>query len=172
MLGELPPPFKVQSVSQFLNLFTGSTFIHWTMDARKLKGTDRLVVSPVFKIREGHHKAHEFKMTVYPQAVSEGKGGASFKKAGGKGSIQLKCEGEDQQINPITFKLSIGSGRRENPLLEASRGPVTCDFAVKGTVGLPKADEVWDFPAVVDRQSQTFVITLEVLASRNSSSHQ
>jgi len=172
LLNEFPPPFKVQSLSQWLNLFTGSTFINWTVDARKLKGTDRLVVSPVFKIMEGHLKAHEFKMTVYPQAVSEGKGGASFKKAGGKGIIQLKCEGEGQQINPISFKLSAGSGRPENPLLEAARGPVTCDFTQKGICGLSVADEVWNFPAVVDTRTQTFVITLEVLASRGNSNYQ
>jgi len=168
LLEELPPPFKVQTLSQWLNRATGSTFINWTVDARKLKSNDRLVVSPVFKIGDGSSNAPilPFKMTVSPIAVSESKGGASFKKAGGKGIIQLKCEAlrEGEHISPMSFRFSAGSGRPKEPLLEAPRGPVTCNFTETGICGLPKPCEVWDFQGVVDDESKTFVITLEVMA--------
>jgi len=164
-------PFQPQTLSQWTDRAAGgSTFINWTVDAKKLRANDRLTVSPLFKLCDGNVNAPPlpFKMTVTPKMVSDGKGGASFRKAKGKAIIQLKCEAprEDMESNPIRFYLSAWSGRQEDPRMQAARGPVTCNFAQSGICGLPKDREIWDFPSVVDEQSQTFVISLEVLAPR------
>merc|ERR1719498_2022394 len=157
-------------MSQWRNLNTGSTCVYWTVDAKKLRSNDRLTVSPLFKLCDGHVNAAPlpFKMTVTPKAVSDGKGGASFRKAKGKSIVQLKCEAprdeEDMESYPIRFYLSAWNGREQGSVALPMRGPVTCNFAQSGICGLPKDNEVWDFPDVVDQASQTFVICLEVLA--------
>lgn len=160
--------FQPQSLSQLKDRRTGSSFVYWTVDAKKLRSNDRLTVSPLFKLCDGHTNAPPlpFKMTVTPKVVSDGKGGASFRKAKGKASIQLKCEAprEDMESYPIRFYLSAFSGRQEDPRTLPERGPVTCNFAQSGICGLPKDCEIWDFPEAVDQASQTFVICLEVLA--------
>jgi len=168
VLGDSPQRFHPQSLSQGRSRVTGSSFVYWTVDAKKLRSNDRLTVSPLFKLRDGHVNAPPlpFKMTVTPKVVSDGKGGASFRKAKGMASIQVKCEAprEDMESYPIRFCLSAWSGREEDPRLLPARGPVTCNFAQSGICGLPKDCEIWDFLEAVDKATQTFVICLEVLA--------
>jgi len=168
VLEHSPQPFQPQSLTQLKDRRTGSSFVYWTVDAKKLRSNDRLTVSPLFKLCDGHADAPPlpFKMTVTPKVVSDGKGGASFRKAKGKSIIQLKCEAprEDMESYPIRFYLSAWSGREEDPRTLPERGPVTCNFAQSGICGLPKDCEIWDFPEAVDQASQTFVICLEVLA--------
>lgn len=171
-LQEPPERFQPQTLSQWRNRTTGSTVIYWTVDAKKLRSNDRLTVSPLFKLSDGHVNAPPlpFKMTVTPKVVSDGKGGASFRMAKGRGAIQLKCEAprddEDMESYPIRFCLSAWSGREEHPRQLPARGPVECNFARSGICGLPKEQEydIWDFNDVVDEASQTFVICLEVSA--------
>lgn len=159
--------FQAQSLSQWRNRATGSTIVHWTVDGKKLRSNDKTTVSPLFKLSDGHPNAPllPFKMTVSPKVVSDGKGGASFRKAAGRGIIQLKCEAPRDGLEsyPIKFYLSAWTGRSDDPRTLPVRGPVACDFAKSGICGLKKDNEVWDFLDVVDK-TQTFVICLEILA--------
>jgi len=167
--------FQPQTLRQYWCRTTGVTRTEWTVDAKKLRSNDRLTVSPLFKLSDGHVNLPllPFKMIINPRSASEGKGGASFRKSKGQAIIQLKCEAprEESESYPISFYLSAGSGRDEDLRILAQRGPVTKNFAQSGVCGLPKALEIWDFldvegqslNPVVDEQSQTFVVCLEVL---------
>jgi hypothetical protein len=171
-LEQPPEQFQPQTLSHWRNRTTGCTVIYWTVDAKKLWSNDRLTVSPFFKLSDGHVNAPPlpFKMTVTPKIVCDGKGGASFRMAKGRGYIQLKCEAprddEVMESYPIRFCLSAWSGREEDPRSLPARGPVEWNFARSGICGLPKECEydIWDFNDVVDLASQTFVICLEVSA--------
>lgn len=97
---------------------------------------------------------------IYPKAVSDSKGGASFKKSRGHGFVQLKCEAElAEAIANVRFRISIGSGDK----LQPPRGPVSHNFSSSAVCGLPKDQEEWDFSSVVDPDSATFVVCLEIV---------
>jgi hypothetical protein len=159
--------FQPQTLRQYWCRTTGVTRTEWVVDGRKLRSNDRLTVSPLFKLSDGHVNLPPlpFKMIISPKSESEGKGGASFRKSKGQAVIVLKCEAPREELEsyPISFYLSAGSGRDEDPRILAQRGPVTRDFTQSGVCGLPKECESWDLLDVVDEQSQTFVVCLEVL---------
>lgn len=165
-----PQPFQPQTLNQWRSRKTGATFVYWTVDGRKLRSNDRLTVSPLFKLPSGCEDVPPlpFKMIISPLVVSEGKGGASFRKASGRAIIQLKCEAPCEGQTPISFNLSAGGGRQDQGFT-AARGPVTNNFAQSGVCGLPKDRETWDFSSLVDEDSQTFVVCLEVFGSASDS---
>lgn len=152
----IPQPHTLQrSVSA-----TSSTHrIRWHVDARKLKGNDKQAVSPPFELAFGtQFPSVTFKMMLYPKVVSDAKGGASFKKAKGRGYIQLKCEAElSEAASKAQVKFRIGVHGQE------PRGPQSHNFAQSAVCGLPKEEEEWDFNEVVDKDSQTFQVFLEIV---------
>lgn len=135
--------------------------IHWTVDARKLRGNDKQAVSPPFELSFGNQFPNvTFKMMIYPKQINDGKGGASFKKARGRGFVQLKCEAElTEALAPVNFRITIGSADKA----QTSRGPVLHNFSQSAVSGLPKDIEEWDFNTVVDQESMTFVVCLEIV---------
>lgn len=152
--------FHPQTLSRWRNHTTGAMRIVWTVDGKKFRGNDRLTVSPGFLLSDTHgNDALPFKMMIHPH------GGGSFRKAAGKGVVQLKCESPGEVQDSITFRLSVGSGHHADSGLQAPRGPVTHNFGQSGICGLPKKCEVWDFSAVLDEPSQTFVVLLDVGAA-------
>merc|ERR1712217_419925 len=96
--------------------------------------------------------------------VEDARGGASFKKAKGKGSVQLKLVSDNDESArlSLTFRLSVGNPnagkKRERP-----RGLVRHNFNERPICGLPKGRDQWDFKKAVDEITHTFVVTLEVL---------
>lgn len=147
--------------------------IKWTVDARKLRGGDKQAVSQAFPISWGGLQVN-FKVMIYPKMMHDQRGGSSFKKAKGKGTITLKCEAElPQGTPPLKFRFAIAQGlnahKSEDPDqddlvgLQDYRGPVRHNFADGAMCGLPKDLEEWDFNAVVDHDSQTFLVCLEVV---------
>jgi len=163
--GAPPPPPQPQTLNREKSVRSQCERFCWTVDARKLKGADKVAVSPPFDMQFGDHTA-TFKMMIYPTVTNDGKGGASFKKAKGKGSIQVKCEAElaDYLNGTVTYRLCIGStsaaGDRKS---EPHRGPVKHNFSTSGVSSLQKDMEEWDFMKVIDEASQTFVVCLEVM---------
>jgi len=127
--------------------------VRWTVDARKLKGNDKTVVSPPFEIPE--KATGTFKMMINP-TPSKLKGGATFRNSNGKGSVQLKCDTASE--SRLLIRFSIGDGQDEPP-----RGPLEHNFALNGVCGLPKEVSEWDFTRVVDEAAKTFVVCLELL---------
>jgi hypothetical protein len=98
-------------------------------------------------------------MIIYPKNVLECRGGPSFKKAKGFGSVQLKCEAEPSEGHGnLKFRLSIGSGPKAEPSRENEH-----DFSGSAVCGLKKGQEEWDFNEAVEEDSQTFQVELEVM---------
>jgi len=146
----LPRPLGVE-------LDVSGRHLRWTADANKLKSTDRDAVSPAFQLTFQQEQAVEFKMVIRPTAVSNVRGGMSFKNAKGKGSIELRCLDAAIMIPPVSFRLALCSGN------ELRRGAaVSHDFKTR-TICL--GQEEWDFTSAVDDATQTFVVCLEILPS-------
>eukprot|EP00929_Paragymnodinium_shiwhaense_P115671 TRINITY_DN8468_c0_g1_i1.p1 TRINITY_DN8468_c0_g1~~TRINITY_DN8468_c0_g1_i1.p1 ORF type:complete len:432 (+),score=86.02 TRINITY_DN8468_c0_g1_i1:225-1520(+) len=146
--------------------------IAWNVDARKLRGNDKQAVSPAFEVPLLYPSVEVatgiFKMMIYPKAVSDGKGGSSFKKARGRGIVQVKCESDlpFREAGRVRFRISVGNGR-ERPAQQHGhawelRGPAEHDFSHNAVAGLPKEKEEWDFNAVTDQESLTFEVRLEL----------
>eukprot|EP00931_Biecheleriopsis_adriatica_P041965 TRINITY_DN23922_c0_g1_i2.p1 TRINITY_DN23922_c0_g1~~TRINITY_DN23922_c0_g1_i2.p1 ORF type:complete len:418 (+),score=100.47 TRINITY_DN23922_c0_g1_i2:43-1254(+) len=180
---EAPRPPALQRV---FSVASSIYRVHWTVDARVLRGTDREKVSPPFDLSVGGVGC-EFKMVIRPAASSDARGGHSFKKAKGKGTVELRCLNEvEPAVNcSMTFRFAIGRGKA-SAASAASAGTteggaaaagsteggaaaapqisetIRHDFAEKAICG---HSEKYDFSAVVDEASQTFVMCLEVLAS-------
>jgi len=135
--------------------------IRWTVDARKLKSSDREAVSPTFEVSCGGML--KFKMVLKPKVMDSQKGGACFKKSRNKGYVELRCVTElesETHVKPIlTFRLQVGSAKRS----EAFRGPLRHNFAERAICGLPEGQDEWDFGKVVDHSNNTFGIVLELL---------
>merc|ERR1712232_1018481 len=150
-----PPPTLAQAFSVASSIHR----IRWTVDARKLKSTDREAVSPNFELMEGSNIY--FKMVMKPRKTEDSRGGNSFKKAKNKGTVQLRIvTGLEENVRLfVKFRLSIGNGG-DGRKQERPRGPVRHDFADKPLCGLPEGKDEWDFGKVVDEATQTFVVCL------------
>jgi len=149
------------TIRHSLNPETGSHQVWWAVDAAKLTGHERQTVSPSFELPfEGQMS---FRLVLIPKPNPDGKGGASFKKSGGWGSVWLKCEASKGMVE---FLVSISTGRPDAP--REPRGPVKHDFSELSTVGLPKSQEQWDFTKAVDKESQTFTVCLDITSHSNA----
>jgi len=173
-------PYQPQPPSIVRNERDGICHISWTVDARKLKVTDKVAVSPSFKINAG--VSGTFRIMLYAKAASDRKGGASFKKSKGKGSVHVKCESPDGEVHDgkLALRISVASYREKKSddddcfdkrneieqddegTQETPRGPVLHNFAVRGMCSLPKHQEEWDFSKATEADSQNFVVHLEI----------
>merc|ERR1719491_540426 len=92
-----------------------------------------------------------FRMMMHAKEMPEKKGGESFHKARGRGSIQLKCEEDFKEDAPVQtamrFKLSVG---------HAPWRPGRLDFAQASVGGLPAFRSVWDLRTFADATTETF----------------
>lgn len=138
-------------------LVDGHLWVHWPVDAKKLRSKDRQIISPSFEIIPGA----VFKLMMMPKMMGEKKGQACFQKAHGCGSIVLKhvapVEGTTS-LSKLIFRITVGDGKQR----QTPRGPVDYDFG-SGVCGLPKRDELWDFLAAVNADSSTLTVSLELL---------
>lgn len=135
---------------------SGRVSVQWPVDARKLQGKDRQIVSSSFEL----FPDMACKLMIKPKPKGLSKGLASFQKARGWGSIELKMVEGDATSLQFSFRLSIGSAWNCPP-----RGPVEHTFADSAVCGLPKEEEDWDLRAAVDPTSNILLVTLEVLQS-------
>lgn len=175
-----PPPMLVRAKSSpaaaaatmtktVLDAEGGTLRVVWTVDARKLKVKDKVVVSPSFDLQE-LSLLGTFRMMMYPTQVSERKGGASFRKAKGKGSVHVKCESSLGEVHDkaLALRISVHSPQQEDDNAQQDappRGLVSHNFADSGICSLPKDQAEWDFGKATDEETQTFVVSLDVLAS-------
>jgi hypothetical protein len=141
--------------------------IVWTVDARKLKGNDKLAVSPPFNLPLGPaNPSVTFKMIIHPKKCAESKGGESFKKSDGVGTVMLKCEGDiaRETVARVRFKIALGSGiaRASHKLVWRPKEWVHHDFARSALCGLPKSDCDFWFASAQDDDSMTFNVHLDL----------
>lgn len=161
-------PMPRQPVLQRVFSVASSLYrIRWSVDAKKLKSTDREAVSPAFELN--FSVPVQFKMVIRPKVTCNARGGASFKKAKGKGSVEVRCLGEiDPSVNScVTFRISLGGGK-DSGSSEAPRGPVRHNFAEHTICGLPEGQDEWDFSKAIDESSQAFVVCLEILSGNTA----
>jgi hypothetical protein len=155
-IGRAPQP---QTLMKAFDPGTGTTHVRWTVDARKLRGNDKHAVSPHFDIHFGSHlpSVVPFKMMIGPNSTDAGKGGACFKKACGKGFVQLKCESMSEAALDVAFRFAIGNGKKKLPACRF----VEHNFSASAICEQTRTIE-WDFNKAVDQESMTFDIFLEV----------
>jgi len=152
------PPMP-QTLQRSTSVSTRASRIEWTVDARKLRGNDKQAVSPSFDLVCAG-RTLPFKMMIYPKQVTDQKGGASFKKSKGRGTVTIKCEADlNTGSTPLQFRVYTGTGASK----QTPRGPVEHDFSESAVCTLPRNIEEWDFEQVKDKDSSTFVVGLEVL---------
>lgn len=171
------PPSKVQMLVQSEDLKKGAVTVTWTVDAKKLKGSDRIAVSPPFEVS---CVSRRFKMMLCPRSVSDKKGGACFKNAKGRGVVQLKCEtGETaDMLGTVCINISVGPGRVDSAWQSPLKEPVchdfdeygVCSFGAKLEATPPDSADKddWNFLQAVDEASQTFAVRLELQALRKT----
>merc|ERR1712050_88024 len=139
---------------------SGCFRVNWSVDARKLRGNDTKAVSPAFNICLGKDMEEvKFKMIIQPKVMNEERGGASFRKAKGKGKVFLKCEAELPDTAFIHYRIILG---------EEPRGPFTHNFQENAVCGLPEEESEWDFQAAVSQTSNNFVVCLELQPQRKA----
>lgn len=149
-----------QVIRQQRRTGNGCSMLIWCVDARKLRGNSKQIVSPSFEVTTGvHGQTAPFKLTLYPKRSRSYRGGATFDASKGRGHMQLKCEGE--LSSEVSFTLSIGSESSK----KVSRGPFCHDFSQNAVAALPKAQDEWDFFCAIDCKSETFMVTLEIMFS-------
>jgi len=119
----LPAP---QTLTAAQSLTSNCFRVHWDVDARKLTGNDKRAVSPPFSLFLGpDFSSVPFRILLHPKVMNEAKGGSCFRKARGKGFVQLKCEQKiSRQVSDIAVRISIGSSSRKQPF----RGPIRHSF--------------------------------------------
>lgn len=130
----------------------GQVEVRWPVDARKLLGKDRQIISPSFEL----FPDVTCKLMIKPKPKGLSKGLASFQKARGCGSIELKIIEGAEKAKAFSFCLSIGSNDKK----EAPRGPVQHSFASSSVCGLSRDEEDWDFSAATDPVTNTFLVSL------------
>jgi len=127
----------------------------WTIDAKKLRSNDRSVVSRPFTLAVGGPGSIGItcKMMLYARTLKQGKAGQSFKLSGGQGSVQLKCEHDLSGFmhSQVSLQFSIGSGQDSRLVHHNFAQSAAC------------ASQDWDFSQVVDKKTQTLVVSVEVV---------
>merc|ERR1719188_1371646 len=148
-------PPKPQTLQRSTSVSARATRIEWTVDARKLRSSDQQAVSPSFDLTCGGRTV-PFKMTIYPTKVPDQRGGASFKKSNGRGSVSIRCVADlITGSTPLRFRIYTG---RAGENKQTPRGPVEHDFWAGAVCGLPRDIAEWDFQEVQDNASSTFVV--------------
>jgi len=135
------------------HLGDGHLKVHWPVDAKKLRGKDMQHISPSFEIYPGC----SLKLMLKPKCMGNKKGQASFQKARGRGSVELKLVESVALAPTLRFCISVGGC--------LPRGPVEHDFSDGFVSGLAKNDDDFDFLSAVDPNSSTFLVCLEILPS-------
>jgi len=160
------PPGPPPKLTRMFSEGSGYSQFFWTVDAHKLHGKDTQAVSPPFELFFGPQYPNvKFKMAIYPKVLSNNRGGACFKTAGGRGYIKLKCEDELlEAMANVSFYFSIGDGTA----FETPRGPVFHNFLSNSVCGLAKDQEEWDFNTAVHMGS--FIVCLEIVTQPDMSS--
>lgn len=130
----------------------GKTPVQWTVDARKLKSTDKVIVSPSFEIRCGA-RSSKCKLMIFPDVLDTKRGGSTFRKSKGKAYVEVKCESNPPE-HEVEFTMAV------TDIINTSRltpccGPFHHNFA---EANICKIQQVWDLPC--DANTSTFQVLL------------
>jgi len=133
--------------------------VSWTLDARKVRGNDRQVVSPPVELPLAPDgRQVKLRLMIYPKEADV-QSVQNFRSSRSRGFIQIKCEPDVASPTvPVRFALAVGSGCRT----QGAKGPVDNDFAKNNICGLPKNQDAWDFFSATDTSNMTVPIFLEL----------
>jgi len=139
--------------SQLCSTVDGYARIRWMVDARKLKSSDKQLVSPPLNVDLGISSGPvAFKVIL---TASEG---STFKKSRGFGCLQVKCVSELDDDGCTNVRVSIGS----EGLAQLPRGPLTHCFSSNPVFTLPKELAAWNFCSAEEQQSKTMVVNVDI----------
>jgi hypothetical protein len=136
----------------------GFSRAQWTVDGRKIRSSDKRLVSPSFELDLGLGSGPMgFVLVLYPKSATF-KGSSSFKEAEGLGHVHLQCVSElGDDAAAVKVRLSIGRGRARQ-----LRGPFVHSFAASPLFALPKDQAEWDFGAAVEKQPANLYVSVDV----------
>jgi len=136
----------------------GFSRAQWAVDGRKLRSSDKRLVSPSFDLDLGLGSGPvAFVLVLYPKSATF-KGSSSFKEAGGLGHVHLKCVSElGDDAAAVKVRLSIGRGQARQ-----LRGPLVHSFASSPLFALPKDQSEWDFGSAVEKQPASLFVSVDV----------
>ena len=141
---------------------SGSERIRWCVDGQKLESHAEKLISPEFRLRlPGSSTESPFRIMLLATQTG-GKHGAGFKKAKGKGNIELKCLGSFEA--DLSMLVTVGSGSRK----QKAREVVRHGFAEKSCCPLPKGGRdpfVWNLKAALCKETKCVEVCIEVLPS-------
>jgi hypothetical protein len=139
--------------SQLCSTVDGYARIRWTVDARKLKGSNKQFVSPPLNVDLGMRSGPAvFKVMLTAS------GGSTFKQTEGFGCVQVKCFSELDDDACTNVRVSIGS----EGLTQFPRGPLTHCFSSNPVFTLPKELAEWNFSSAEEQQSKTMVVNVDI----------
>lgn len=141
---------------------TGSERIRWCVDGQKLESHAEKLISPEFRLsvpgKPG--ESEPFRIMILATETG-GKHGAGFKKAKGRGTIEMKCLGSFEGASGTSVLVTVGAGSRK----QKAREVVHHSFAEKSCCPLPKGrDPVWDLKAALCKETKSVEVCIEVLA--------
>jgi hypothetical protein len=131
----------------------GACRVQWSVEAKKLRGSDKQAVSPPFEVCLGQGAPPAtFKLMLCPC------GGDSFRKAGSVGQVQLKCcSGLPEGSWLLTaVSISVGSGR----MAQTPRGPFMHRFGSSYVFSAPREQADWDFGASVESSAVAVIVEI------------
>ncbi|CAD7957340.1 unnamed protein product [Amoebophrya sp. A120] len=138
-------PATPHALRRQTSINSGAHRVTWNVEAKRLKSTDKLCVSPAFSVLQIEDV--KYRIVLYPPETGNySKGQGNFRSSKGKGRIVLKCDtamGDVEEVGSkfqLSFRFFVG-GPDKKPKIS---GPMTNDFTELNTKGLPKAEE-WDF---------------------------
>jgi hypothetical protein len=149
-----------------LHFDAGGTEVKWNVHARRLKGTEKVLVSPSFELPG---TPGSFKIMLHATPTSAKWGGASFKNAKGKGVIDVKWvpsvpsaekEPDEACDLPMAFEVSIGGREVDGPRMFPGQR-VTHNFAYP-VCRVTRDNEEWDFLEAAADTKQTFWVCLKL----------
>jgi len=133
----------------------GACRVEWSVDAKKLRGSEKQAVSPPLEVSLGPGAPPAtFKLMLCPS------GGDSFRKAGGVGQVQLKCCSDLPESSwPLTaISISVGGGRAAR----GPRGPFAHRFGSSSVFSAPREQADWDFGASVEAAASVVAVAVEM----------
>lgn len=149
---------------------SGSERIRWCVDGQKLDSHAEKLISPEFRLGANFGGAlaesQPFRIMLLATQTG-GKHGAGFKKAKGRGNIEIKCLGSYEGPS-ISLLVTVGSGSRK----QKARELVKHNFAEKSCCPLAKGGRdpfVWDLKAALSKETKCVEVCIEVLPEWNTS---
>ncbi|CAE7549395.1 unnamed protein product [Symbiodinium natans] len=134
--------------------------VKWYVDAAKFESNSERLLSPEFQLHfPGQAEPFTFRMVILATQTG-GKHGAGFKKAKGRGVIELKCSSAvPSGVDPVTALVTIGEGARK----QICAKPIEHNFGEKTCCQLRNGEEAdWDFRQSISRDSKSCEISVEI----------